>query len=427
MRQRLAVIFLLCVLTLGVTTVYMLPAKKTETDQTVHTLRVALWDYGTVSYDRRIIEQFTQEYPNIQVEVVSCPPEYYDSSLESMLDSGERLDVIFVNQLPQLAELIAQRIPLPLDAYVERDAIDLGGYPDTDVLRDPDAGTLMGLPYRQDKFVLYYNKDLFEQAGCPIPEHSMTWEEFADLAQTLTERLQQTQENRWGATLILEPKHILYYMSQHAFDWSQDDFEDLAAGLQLWLDMQDEGSVADIVGNQMRLDSQRMFETGRHAMFVQGSWYMNFLHMDAQRGLLDFSWGVIERPVWSKDQPNENDAWITPLIIHRDTTEPEAAWTFLKYVCGKQGAEILADEWILPAYQDVDIRAQLRQNLQAEDIDADIFLQGLSDPSPLPTQQELALSEQIYELYRRVLLGLDTVSDGVEKMEQVRQNWKNIG
>ena len=48
--------------------------------------------------------------------------------------------------------------------------------------------------------------------------------------------------------------------------------------------------------------------------------------------------------------------------------------------------------------------AQLRQNMQAEGIDADIFLEGLSDPRPLPTQQELALSEQIYELYRRVLL-----------------------
>lgn len=427
MKRRITVIILLCVLALGVTVPYALSQKRIESDQTVHTLRVALWDYGTVSYDRRMIEQFTEEYPNIQVEVVSCSPEYYDSSLESMLDSGERLDVIFVNQLPQLAELIAQGIALPLDAYVERDGIDLDVYPDTNVLRDPDTGALMGLTYRQDKFVLYYNKDLFEQAGCTVPENGMTWEEFADLAQTLTERLQKTQENRWGVALILEPKHILYYMNQHAFDWSEDRFEDLAAGLQLWLDMQARGGVADIVGNQMRLDSQRMFETGRYAMFVQGSWYMNFLQMDAQRGLLDFSWGVVERPVWSEKQPNENDAWITPLMIHRDTTEPEAAWTFLKFVCGKKGAEILTDEWILPAYQDADIRAQLRQNLQTEGIDADIFLEGMSDPSPLLTQQELALSEQIYELYRRVLLGLDTVSEGIGKMEQVRQDWKNAG
>lgn len=117
-----------------------------------------------------------------------------------MLDSGERLDVIFVNQLPQLAKLIARDIALPLDDYAERDVIDLDVYPDTDVLRDPNTGALMGLPYRQDKFVLYYNKDLFEQSGCTIPENGMTWEEFADLAQTLTERLQKMQENRWGAS-----------------------------------------------------------------------------------------------------------------------------------------------------------------------------------------------------------------------------------
>lgn len=72
-----------------------------------------------------------------------------------MLDSGDRLDVIFVNQLPQLAKLIARDIALPLDDYAERDVIDLDVYPDTDVLRDPNTGALMGLPYRQDKFVLY--------------------------------------------------------------------------------------------------------------------------------------------------------------------------------------------------------------------------------------------------------------------------------
>lgn len=427
MKRRIMVIFLLCVLTIGVTATYLLPQKRTEDDQTVHTLRVALWDYGTVSYDRRMIEQFTQEYPNIQVEVVSCSPEYYDSSLESMLDSGDRLDVIFVNQLPQLAKLIARDIALPLDDYAERDVIDLDVYPDTDVLRDPNTGALMGLPYRQDKFVLYYNKDLFEQSECTIPENGMTWEEFVDLAQTLTERLKKVQDDRWGAYLLFAPTHMFYYMNTTQFAWEKDSFNRVFDGLTLLCGLNDAGSIPPFAKQQLRQDSQRLFENGNYAMMIHGSWYMNFLHTDETRGLLNFSWGVTERPVWSEGQPNENDAWITPLIIHRDTTEPEAAWTFLKFVCGKQGAEILTDEWILPAYQDADIRAQLRQNMQVEGIEADIFLEGLSDPRPLPTQQELALSEQIYELYRRVLLGLDTVPEGVEKMEQTRQNWKNAG
>ena len=75
-----------------------------------------------------------------------------------------------------------------------------------------NTGALMGLPYRQDKFVLYYSKDLFEQSGCTIPENGMTWEEFADLAQTLTERLQKMAGESMGsdADFGAEAYFILY-------------------------------------------------------------------------------------------------------------------------------------------------------------------------------------------------------------------------
>ena len=41
------------------------------------------------------------------------------------------------------------------------------------------------MPYRQDFWVLYYNKNLFDAAGLDYPDH-VTWDEYADLAQKLT-------------------------------------------------------------------------------------------------------------------------------------------------------------------------------------------------------------------------------------------------
>lgn len=60
-----------------------------------HVLRVVLWDYDTVSYDRRIIQAFEAQNPDITVEVTSYSPTYYDFSLEALLASDEQIDVIY--------------------------------------------------------------------------------------------------------------------------------------------------------------------------------------------------------------------------------------------------------------------------------------------------------------------------------------------
>ena len=52
------------------------------------TLRVVLWDYDVVIYDRELIENFEKDHPDIKIDVISYPPTYYNSSLTALLDSG---------------------------------------------------------------------------------------------------------------------------------------------------------------------------------------------------------------------------------------------------------------------------------------------------------------------------------------------------
>ncbi len=39
-------------------------------------------------------------------------------------------------------------------------------------------GTQYGTPYRQDSWVLFYNKDLFDAAGVDYPDGSWTWDDY---------------------------------------------------------------------------------------------------------------------------------------------------------------------------------------------------------------------------------------------------------
>ena len=99
------------------------------------TLRVVLWDYDVVIYDRELIENFEKDHPDIKIDVISYPPTYYNSSLTALLDSGETVDVIYVNQLDQLSQITDRNLAMPLDSYIRRDGVPTEHYPGLDVLR----------------------------------------------------------------------------------------------------------------------------------------------------------------------------------------------------------------------------------------------------------------------------------------------------
>ena len=74
---------------------------------------------------------------------------------------------------------------MPLDDMVKESGIDMAPYQGSDEgIRIGDQ--LYGLPFRNDYYVLYYNKTLFDKAGVEYPKHDMTWDEYRELAKKMT-------------------------------------------------------------------------------------------------------------------------------------------------------------------------------------------------------------------------------------------------
>ena len=51
-------------------------------------------------------------------------------------------------------------------------------------------GKAYAVPYRQDSWVLFYNKDLFDKAGVKDPDGSWTWDDYAERGQGADHRAQ---------------------------------------------------------------------------------------------------------------------------------------------------------------------------------------------------------------------------------------------
>lgn len=420
MKRILAASLLVAALFVGILIFWFSQEEKQPQARTESTIRVVLWNYDIVAYDRRMIEEFENIHPEIHVDVISYNSLYYKDSLRTLLDSNQRVDVIYVNQLEQLSMLTDRNIPLQLDPLAKRDGVDLSRYRALDMLRNADTGELLGLPYRNDRFLLYYNKDMFDAAGLSYPSASMTWEEYYNLGQTLSTRLDATEK---AVFLFNTSGRLMAQTCSRPFDIWQDPFINLKPGLTMLRNLQEHGISTDLTQMDNREVMQREFDRGGYAMFINGDWQVNQLHEDTKNGLVSFRWGVTELPYWSTDHPNQIPIWQTPLCINRNTTEKEAAWEFVKFVCGADGAKMLAEDLIVPGYVSPEVESVFEKAARQYGIDAQLCLNSFDMPLTPPTSKEQLLTEKIYAEYERILLGLDTIDLGLAKMEQIRDTF----
>jgi multiple sugar transport system substrate-binding protein len=137
------------------------------------------------------VEEFQQKYPNIHLEIVEGPNDANqreDLYTSSFLLGNSPYDLVFmdINWAPKFAAAgwlmdLSDRIsPEALSAFLEGD-VNGGRY----------QGKLYRMPLRSDAGMLYYRKDLLEQAGYKPPE---TFEELVQISQAL----QQQKLVDWG-------------------------------------------------------------------------------------------------------------------------------------------------------------------------------------------------------------------------------------
>ena len=86
-----------------------------------------------------------------------------------------------------------------LDDYVSDDK--RAGYPESALEYCSYDGQLMGVPFVALDSVMFYNKDLFEEAG--ITEVPTTWDELVDVAKKLTlDKDGDGETDQWGMRCV---------------------------------------------------------------------------------------------------------------------------------------------------------------------------------------------------------------------------------
>lgn len=336
------------------------PAKSEEAPKAeAVTLKWAIWDEATTQYWGDLKKEYEATHPGVTIEMVDLGSTDYMTVLATELSgSGSDFDVVTIKDVPGYATLVQKNAIMALDDYIKADGVDLAQYAGVTDQVTVD-GKLYELPFRNDFWVVFYNKDLFDAKGVAYPTNDMTFAEYDALARQVTDttfgaQVYGTHYHTWRSAVqlfgVLDGKNTIL----------DGDYTDFKPYYEMVLNQEKDGvcrKYSDLKTEGLHYSAA--FSGGDVAMMNQGSWFIATLLTNIKSGEYDASlcgnWGMVKYPHAEGVEAGSTLGTITGLSVTTATDTPDAAWDFVKWVSGEEGAAVMASSGNFPAIMTDDI------------------------------------------------------------------------
>ena len=243
---------------------------------------------------------------------------------------------------------------MDLSEVIESDEeMDLSLFPDELTEQYTDGEQMLGIPKDYSTIGLWYNKDLFDEAGIDYPDETWTWDTLLENAMKLTDE----EAGVYGFLAPLnreEGYHNFIYQNGGEVlseDKKESGFRDPATieAVQWYVDLSMKYGVSPTAGEFADNSNMSYFQSGRAAMALFGSW------MTAEIASNEESNEFGDVAVMPK---GKNRATIFNGLansISANTKHPEAAIKFLKFLSSEEGMRIQGQEGgAIPALKGAD-------------------------------------------------------------------------
>lgn len=313
------------------------------------TLEFYIWS-DEEPYIKDVVEAYNASQDAVTVNLQVIPSDDYDDKIKVLLAGGADVDIFDIRGMAQVFTFVETETLLKLDDYIAASDLVMENYGDMlelSVVND----SYWALPARSTCWVLYYNADLFDQAGIEYPGQ-LTWDEYADLAVKL-----QEATGVFGGYWV---PWIYPFASVQGGKWVDDKDTSL---LQYSLELlnrvynvdQSHMSYAEITATNA--DYIAEFESGNAAMLPNGEWCVQMFMEDEAEGECDINWQIAPMPVADGVEPGASWGQFQFMGINAKTENPDACFDFLQYLCGDEGSAIYSQHGMIHAYAGEDALA----------------------------------------------------------------------
>lgn len=337
-------------------------------------------DYAAEYYDYLFTEfQKTEEGKNIEFKFEEIPTtDAYNQKIKLLISSGDLPDIVF-NGGNNITELAAKAGKVQdLTSFFEEDPEWKALFDEESLKFNSVDGKIYGVPVSKEISYIYYNKDLFTQAGLTPPEVAYeTWDEFFQACDTFKEKGitplgMDTADlgwlsNLWYSGLIGTNGQAGndFMNTMYPTEYGTTEVLDATQSLQKMLAQY---TTADAVGGKYDTMATHFFNS-EVAMIPNGPWMIPDIRSTekAPEGFYD-KVGIMLLPGYGMEMvPTPGD-----MVGAKDPEKIKAAVAFLKFETTKEnqikGLEMAG---LQPVSTDIEIPASLTEAdpLMAEVLD----------------------------------------------------------
>ncbi len=287
-----------------------------------------------------IIAEFEAENPDINVEVVTAPFDDYFTLLQSDILSGDAPDVFELNYENFVTFAVNDTL-LDISEYLSGDApyyqraLEAFQYDDQQ----------LALPASFSTVLLFYNQDLFDEAGVDYPTNEWTWEDATVAAQAIAE----LGDDYWG---VFSPVQFWEFYKKAGQNgecqfFNDDQTESLLNSeacietLENMISLIDNGlmpSATDLSG----VSDSELFISGKLGMIVTGIWMFGAFED------VDFAWDIEIEPAGNQ---HGHHFFANGVAVSASTNNPEATAKWAEFFTASEITAITRVEagWELSA------------------------------------------------------------------------------
>lgn len=319
-----------------------------------------------------VIPAFEKETPDIKVNLMIIDQPDIALKREAMIAAGEPLHVWSTNWGGDgFASDRARGLIMDLTPLIERDNVDLSVFIPEVLEIYKSEGKIWGLPFLTTGSYVFYNMELFDEAGIPYPttdwdDKSWTWDAAVEIGKQLTHDYGDPLKAQYG---WIEDRQNIEgpAMIFGKFVWPEGTYE---TGFAQSIDLTDPAVIdayqahhdllyvhkvqPDAAASEALSQLGGSFESGHVAMHEKGGWgwwvFSTNIDTEAEEG---FCWGVAPIPWGSPDAKERAVIYTDPWVITRglEGQELEDAWTFVKFLIREDNARTYMQAGNVPPTQ----------------------------------------------------------------------------
>lgn len=293
----------------------------------------------------QMIQIFEAAHPNIKINVETAPFDNYFTKLQTLIAGGTAPDIFELNY-ENFVTYASRGVLLDLNSLANSDAsFDTSTYYPRAYEAFNFNGIQLGLPATFSTVVLFYNKDLFDQAGVAYPEEDWTWADAVEAGKNLTD----PAAGVYGLHSAIHFWEFYKKAAQNNCEFFNEDKTEVminspecVQALETMIGFVETEKVMPSQADMGGVSDGDMFLQGKLAMDVTGIW-MFAAFEDAP-----FAWDVEVEPGMAT---HATHFFSNAVSVFAATKHPQEAWEWVKFfTTDPEMARIRVESgWELPA------------------------------------------------------------------------------